>query len=75
MWKTLDVIGTPQSWFNVITRFYHDNLQTAGKHGVNKFIASTGIRQCCPLSRLLFAVVANILLPILKKRMFDQSCI
>ena len=73
IWQVLKDIGLPTGWIKVIQLFYHNHLQVMGKTGSHQFNASTGIRQGCPLSPLLFAVVADILLRIIKKRMGNQG--
>eukprot|EP00400_MALV-I_sp_L67-5_P000289 gene289-782_t len=56
MWHILQKIGLGDPWIRMIKLFYHDNLH-----------AKVGIWQGCPLSPLIFAVVADILLRYLQK--------
>ena len=48
---------------------YKNNLQLVGKGGDLSFLAEVGIRQGCPLSPLVFAVVADVLLRTITNRL------
>ena len=52
-----------------------NNLQLVGKGGDLSFLAEVGIRQGCPLSPLVFAVVADVLLRTITNRLMGRVVI
>ena len=64
LWEALRALGIPSGLLNAIQCFYVNNVHTIKVKG-QKFPSITsrsGIRQGCPLSPLIFAVVADVLL-------------
>jgi len=62
LWEVLKGLGLPPAWITMIQHFYKDNRQFVGEGDNHSFLAEVGIRQGCPLSPLIFAVVADLLL-------------
>ena len=64
MWRVLAHIGVPAAWVMAIKLRYVDNKHFIRLGGSThpSFTTSSGVRQGCPLSPLLFAVVADVLL-------------
>ena len=62
MWSVLRHIGIGERWLGLIKCFYLENRQFVGSLASEHFLAQVGIRQGCPLSPLIFAAVADILL-------------
>ena len=52
--------------------FYRNNFQRVGRSGELGFLAEVGVRQGCPLSPLIFAVIADVLLRSLHNRMAEN---
>jgi hypothetical protein len=64
LWDALEAIGIPHQYVEMLKLFYIDNrhkLKVCGEL-VNSVVVHSGVRQGCPLSPLLFALVADILL-------------
>ena len=62
MWRALRGAGMVEEWVQLIQTFCVDNEQILGGNGVYSFQARVGIRQGCPLSPIMFALVADFLL-------------
>ena len=64
MLELLTTLGVPPNAMNMIQALYHNNkclIQTNGAQ-IDGFKMSTGVRQGCPLSPLLYAICAEILI-------------
>ena len=64
IFRVLQHIGLPSNWISAIRRLYVNNAHwvRVGGHSFPSFTANSGVRQGCPLSPLLFAVVVDVLL-------------
>ena len=64
LWQALRALGVPNALINALKCFYANNVQMIKVKGTQHRSITTrsGIRQGCPLSPLLFAVVADVLL-------------
>ena len=64
MWEVLEGFGMPVSWVKAISFLYADNYQQLklGGQVLPGFSATSGVRQGCPLSPLLFALASDLLL-------------
>ena len=62
IWEVLEGMGLPPVWIRMVKHFYQDNRQFVGEGNNLSFLAEVGIRQGCPLSPLIFAVAADLLL-------------
>lgn len=64
IWRTLEVLRVPQPLLQMLQSFYVDNVHTIKVKGrcFPSIVARSGIRQGCPLSPLIFAVVVDVLL-------------
>ena len=64
LWSALDALGVPHPLLQALQCFYVDNVHIIKVKGQQfpSIKAESGIRQGCPLSPLLFAVVVDILL-------------
>ena len=64
MWAVLRRIGVPRKWVKALKRLYVNNVHFVKFRGktFGSFTTSSGVRQGCPVSPLIFAVVADVLL-------------
>ena len=69
----LSCLGLPDSALNFSRALYHQNICHIRIKGCDfpGFECKGGVRHCCPLSPLLFAVCVDILLRMLAKRVPD----
>ena len=74
MWAVLEKIGVPRKWILALQRLYVDNTHSVKFRGrtYGTFTTSSGVRQGCPVSPLIFAVVADVLLRKLAKAFPSQ---
>ena len=69
LWKTLESLGVPEPLINILRSFYTNNshiIKVKG-HRFRSITSRSGIRQGCPLSPLIFAIIADVLLRKLAK--------
>ena len=59
--SALQKIGMNANWIRYVKALYVRNVQKIGSTDTEGFNADTGIRQGCPLSPVLFAIVADLL--------------
>ena len=71
MWTVLEHIGMPASTTHGLKSLYVNNLHyvKVKSEVFPSFTATSGVRQGCPLSPLLFAVVADVLLRRLRDKL------
>jgi hypothetical protein len=64
MWDTLAAIGIPSSFISMLQMFYKNNKHVinVGGQTFDSIEVHSGVRQGCPLSALLFALIADVLL-------------
>ena len=69
MLESIKWLGVPQSEINFITALYDNTMAVIKMGGMNsnKFEMTRGIRQGCPLSPIVFAIIVDILLRKLDK--------
>jgi hypothetical protein len=63
MWDTLQAMGIDEAFINVIKLFYINNehILKIGGCQVQGIIARSGVRQGCPLSGIIFAIIVDVL--------------
>ena len=69
MFNILQWVGIPRKWIRAIKVFYKNNLQMLNNRKDLSFTAGVGIRQGCPLSPLIFAVIADPFLRLLSSKL------
>ena len=71
--RVLEAIGLGPAILRACAHLYHNNLQRVLLRGKTSkgFLITRGIRQGCPLSPLLFAAVADLLLRRLARKYVD----
>ena len=74
LWASLAAIGIPVRWIDAIKLFYQGNAHAVKVGGklYPSFTATSGVRQGCPLSPLLFAAVVDVLLRRLSSSFSDS---
>jgi hypothetical protein len=72
--RALQKFGFNKNWISFIKKLYIRNNQKIGNpEDTEGFMADTGIRQGCPLSPILFAIVADLLLRKLQQEFPDST--
>ena len=61
LWEALLEVGIPRRWADLIRLFYRSNRQLVGRGREFSFVAEVGVRQGCPLSPPICAVVADMI--------------
>ena len=69
LWKALESLGVPAPLINILRSFYTNNSHIIKVKGqrFRSITSRSGIRQGCPLSPLIFAIIADVLLRKLAK--------
>ena len=62
LWAALTHIGLPADWIRALKFLYVNNVHTVQFRGASfpGFTAHSGVRQGCPVSPLIFAIVVDI---------------
>ena len=71
--KALQRIGMNAEWIRYVSALYLRYIQKIGSTDTEGFSADTGIRQGCPLSPVLFAIVADILVRKLQQELPNST--
>ena len=73
LFDVLKKFGLHDNWVRYVKKLYVRNIQTIGNPDLSEgFNADTGIRQGCPLSPILFAIVADLILRKLQQKFPDS---
>ena len=76
MMETIRWLGMPEAETNLIEALYNNTtaMIRLGGHEGNRFDMSRGIRQGCPLSPIIFAVIVDMLLRKLDRTLGEEGC-